>query len=138
MSDEQIFQFEIDVSEAEITRLKERVATARWPEAETPADWSQGVPLSYHREFCNYWANDYNWYATQERLNHFNQFKTNIDGLDIHFIHARSTNADARPIIITHGWPGSIVEFHKVIQPLTEPQKHGGMANEQAHNQPDE
>jgi pimeloyl-ACP methyl ester carboxylesterase len=130
---DKITDFKIDIPESEINSLRERLANARWPDGETPDDWSQGVPLSYHREFCDYWANQYDWYKTQARLNRFKQFKTNIDGLDIHFIHVRSSHSAARPIVITHGWPGSIVEFHKVIEPLTEPTAHGGKAEDAFH-----
>lgn len=133
MVTDKITQFEIDIPKAEINSLQERLVNARWPDGETPDDWSQGVPLSYHRDFCDYWANQYDWYETQARLNRFKQFKTNIDGLDIHFIHVRSSHAEAKPIVITHGWPGSIVEFHKVIEPLTEPLAHGGLAEDAFH-----
>ena len=130
---DKITEFKIDIPEAEISDLQGRILNARWPDGETPDDWSQGVPLSYHREFCDYWANEYDWYETQNRLNRFAQFKTRIDGLDIHFIHVRSHHEKARPIIITHGWPGSVVEFHKVIEPLTEPEKHGGKGSDAFH-----
>ena len=133
MVTDKITEFEIDIPKAEINSLQERLVNARWPDGETPDDWSQGVPLSYHRDFCDYWANQYDWYETQARLNRFKQFKTNIDGLDIHFIHVRSSHAEAKPIVITHGWPGSIVEFHKVIEPLTEPLAQGGIAEDAFH-----
>ena len=84
-------------------------------------DWSQGIPLSYTRELADYWANEYDWRSREAALNRFDQFVTEIDGLDIHFIHRRSPHEDAFPLVITHGWPGSIVEFHKVIEPLTNP-----------------
>ncbi|MCZ6502382.1 MAG: alpha/beta fold hydrolase [Gammaproteobacteria bacterium] len=125
--------FEIDIPKEDIDELRERLLRARYPEAETPDDWSQGVPLKYHREFCEYWASEYDWYATQARLNRFSQFKTNIEGLDIHFVHVKSKHDDARPIIITHGWPGSIVEFHKILEPLTDPLAHGGQAEDAFH-----
>ena len=125
--------FKLDVPKIEVENLQQRLKSARWPESETVDDWSQGVPLRYHREFCQYWASEYNWYDTQDRLNRFPQYKTAIDDLDIHFIHAKSSHEDATPIIITHGWPGSIVEFHKIIEPLTEPTKHGGDAADAYH-----
>ena len=87
--------------------------------AETVDDWNQGIPLAYTRELADYWANEYDWRAREAALNRFDQFTTEIDGLDIHFIHQRSSRDDAFPLLITHGWPGSIVEFHKVIEPLT-------------------
>jgi epoxide hydrolase len=116
----QINEFRIAVPDADLDDLKERLARTRWPEPECVDDWSQGIPLAYTRELANYWANDYDWRAREAALNRFDQFTTEIDGLDIHFIHQRATHDDAFPLVITHGWPGSIVEFHKVIEPLTE------------------
>ena len=115
----QINPFRISVPDADLADLKERLARTRWPEAECVDDWSQGIPLSYTRELADYWANEYDWRAREAALNRFDQFTTEIDGLDIHFIHQRSSDDDAFPLLITHGWPGSIVEFHKVIEPLT-------------------
>ena len=128
-----IRSFKLDIPRAEIEDLQQRLKTARWPEAETVEDWSQGVPLSYHREFCQYWANEYNWYDTQDRLNRFSQYQTAIRDLDIHFIHVKSSHENATPIVITHGWPGSIVEFHKIIEPLAEPTQYGGEADDACH-----
>ncbi len=122
----EVREFQIDIPEGEIVDLKNRLTNTRWPDAETPDDWSQGLPLAYHQAVCNYWATEYDWYQTQDKLNRFSQFKSAFDGMDIHFIHVRSKEANARPLIITHGWPGSIVEFHKVIEPLTDPVAHGG------------
>ena len=96
-------------------------------------DWSQGIPLDYTRELADYWANEYDWRSREAALNRFDQFTTEIDGLDIHFIHQRSPHEDAFPLVITHGWPGSIVEFHKVIEPLTNPTAHGGRAEDAFH-----
>ena len=115
----QINPFRISVPDADLADLRERLARTRWPEAECVDDWSQGIPLSYTRELADYWANEYDWRAREAALNRFDQFTTEIDGLDIHFIHQRSSDDDAFPLLITHGWPGSIVEFHKVIEPLT-------------------
>ena len=115
----QINPFRISVPDADLADLKDRLARIRWPEAECVDDWSQGIPLSYTRELADYWANEYDWRAREAALNRFDHFTTEIDGLDIHFIHQRSPNDDAFPLLITHGWPGSIVEFHKVIEPLT-------------------
>ena len=106
---------------------------ARWPEAETVADWSQGVPHGYLRELCGYWADGYDWRATEARLNALPQFRTEIDGLGIHFVHVRSPHPQALPLILTHGWPGSIVEFLKVIGPLTDPTADGGEAADAFH-----
>ena len=96
-------------------------------------DWSQGIPLTYTRELADYWHNGYDWRTREAALNRFDQFTTEIDGLDIHFIHQRSPRTDAFPLIITHGWPGSIVEFHKAIEPLTDPTNHGGRAEDAFH-----
>jgi pimeloyl-ACP methyl ester carboxylesterase len=115
----QINPFRISVSDADLIDLKERLVRTRWPEAECVDDWSQGIPLAYTRELADYWASEYDWRACEAALNRFDQFTTEIDGLDIHFIHHRSPHDDAFPLLITHGWPGSVVEFHKVIEPLT-------------------
>ncbi len=125
--------FRIDIPQADLDDLRDRLNNTRWAERETPEDWSQGVPLVYAKDFCSYWATGYDWRARETRLNTFDQFVTQIDGLDIHFIHARSPHAQARPIIITHGWPGSVVEFVKVIRPLTHPEEHGGKASDAFH-----
>lgn len=116
-----ITPFHLDVPEAELRDLRDRLARTRWPEAETVPDWSQGVPLAYLRELCTYWAEKYDWRATEARLGALPQFRTEIDGLGIHFLHVRSPHADALPLVLTHGWPGSVVEFLKVIEPLTNP-----------------
>jgi pimeloyl-ACP methyl ester carboxylesterase len=112
--------FRIEVPGAELLDLRERLERTRWPEAEPVDDWSQGVPLAYMQDLCEYWAHGYDWRATEARLNALPQFRAEIDGLGIHFIHLRSTNPDALPLILTHGWPGSIVEFSKVIEPLSD------------------
>ncbi len=96
-------------------------------------DWSQGIPLEYTRSLADYWANEYDWRSREAALNRFDQFTTEIDRLDIHFIHQRSPHEDALPVVFTHGWPGSIVEFHKVIEPLTNPTAHGGRAEDAFH-----
>lgn len=111
--------FRIAVPDADLDDLLLRLARTRWPEAECVDDWTQGIPLSYTRELADYWAHEYDWRAREAALNRFDQFTTEIDGLDIHFIHQRSPHPDAFPLLITHGWPGSVVEFHKVIEPLT-------------------
>jgi epoxide hydrolase len=129
----EIESFEVAVTEDELAGLQQRLRATRWPDAETPDDWSQGVPLAYAQEFCRYWAEEYDWTARQARLNNFKHFKTTLDGLPIHFIHAVSPEADARPIILTHGWPGSVVEFLKVIEPLRNPVAHGGRAQDAFH-----
>ena len=120
MTDE-IRPFRIDIPEGDLADLRDRLARTRWPEAETVDDWTQGIPLAYTRELCEYWADTYDWRATEARLNAHPQFLTEIDGLDIHFLHVRSPNPDALPLVITHGWPGSVVEFDKVIGPAGRP-----------------
>ncbi len=114
-----ITPFTIAVDDADLDDLRRRLERTRWPEAECVGDWSQGIPLAYTRELAHYWAHEYDWRARESALNRFDQFRTDIDGLDIHFIHQRSPHPDPFPLVITHGWPGSVVEFHKVIEPLT-------------------
>jgi pimeloyl-ACP methyl ester carboxylesterase len=128
-----IIPFRIEATEAELDDLKRRLEATRWPEPETVDDWSQGIPLSYVKEVCGYWTKVYDWRAREVRLNRFAQYKTEIDGLGIHFVHAQSPHAEALPLVITHGWPGSIVEFQKVIEPLTDPTAHGGAAADAFH-----
>ncbi|WGS18897.1 MULTISPECIES: epoxide hydrolase family protein [unclassified Bradyrhizobium] len=128
-----ISPFRIAVSDDVLDDLRTRLRRTRWPEAELVDDWSQGAPLQWIQDVCRYWAEDYDWRQREARLNRFSQFTTEIDGLDIHFIHVRSPHADARPLIITHGWPGSVVEFHKVIEPLTDPTAHGASAADAFH-----
>lgn len=118
--------FTIDIPEQSIADLQARLALTRFPEKETPDDWSQGVPLAYMRQVRDYWAERYDWRRAEARINAFAQFITAIDGLDIHFLHVRSPVSTARPLVLTHGWPGSIVEFLKVIGPLVDPAAHGG------------
>jgi len=128
-----IVPFTVDIPQAELDDLQARLARTRWPEAETVDDWSQGIPLSYSRELAEYWATDYDWRRFEKELNSWPQFKTEIDGIDIHFIHQRSQHENALPMIITHGWPGSVVEFHKIIDALTDPTSHGGRAEDAFH-----
>jgi pimeloyl-ACP methyl ester carboxylesterase len=120
-----VMPFRIQVSDAVLDDLRARLTQVRWPERETVDDWSQGVPLSYVQDLCRYWADGYDWPARQAYLNTFPQFRTDIDGLGVHFIHVRSPDPTALPLILTHGWPGSVVEFLKVIGPLTDPAAHG-------------
>jgi pimeloyl-ACP methyl ester carboxylesterase len=126
MSERSIIPFRIDVPDDDLEDLRERLRRTRWPEREPVDDWSQGIPLEYVKELCRYWVEDYDWRASEARLNGFPQFRTELDGLGIHFQHVRSPEPEALPLIITHGWPGSIVEFHKVIGPLSDPAAHGG------------
>lgn len=125
--------FRIAIDDAVLVDLRQRLRATRWPEPETVDDWSQGTPLAWLREVCAYWAESYDWRAREALLNRFSQFVTTIDELDVHFIHQRSPHPGARPLLITHGWPGSIVEFHKVIEPLVDPTAHGGSAADAFH-----
>jgi pimeloyl-ACP methyl ester carboxylesterase len=118
---QEIVPFRIEIAEAELADLRRRLRQTRWPEHETVAGWSQGVPLAYLRELCDYWADGYDWRATEARLNALPQFQTEIDGIRFVFAHVRSPNPGALPLILTHGWPGSVVEFMKVIGPLSNP-----------------
>lgn len=125
--------FRTAIPDEQLADLQRRVAGTRWPEPECVDDWSQGIPLAYTRELAAYWAGGYDWRAREAALNRFDHFTTEIDGLGIHFIHRRSPHADALPLIITHGWPGSVVEFQKVIGPLTDPTAFGGRAEDAFH-----
>ena len=118
--------FHINFPEAELTELRRRINATKWPERETVADASQGVQLATIQKLARYWATDYDWRKCEARLNALPHFITEIDGLDIHFIHVRSKHENALPLIVTHGWPGSIVEQLKIIDPLTNPTAHGG------------
>ncbi len=125
--------FKFDVPTAELDDLKKRLALTRWPERETPTDWSQGIPLAYTREVCEYWRTQYDWRRCEAVLNSYPQFITELAGLDFQFLHVRSPHPGAMPLIMTHGWPGSVVEFLKVIGPLTDPVAHGGEARDAFH-----
>jgi pimeloyl-ACP methyl ester carboxylesterase len=125
--------FRISIDDAILDDLRSRLRHTRWPEAELVDDWSQGIPLAWIRDICRYWAEDYDWRSREAQLNRFAQFKAEVDGLGIHFVHVRSPHPAAMPLIITHGWPGSIVEFTKVIEPLADPTAHGGDAADAFH-----
>jgi pimeloyl-ACP methyl ester carboxylesterase len=125
--------FTVDFSEAELTDLRKRINATRWPEQETVSDDSQGVPLAMVQELARYWGSDYDWSKCEARLNALPHFITEIDGLDIHFIHVRSPHEEALPLIVTHGWPGSIIEQLKIIEPLTDPTAHGASAADAFH-----
>ena len=125
--------FRVSVPEAELTELRRRINATRWPERETVTDASQGVQLATMQKLARYWATEYDWRACEARLNAVPQFITEIDGLDIHFIHVRSKHDNALPLIVTHGWPGSIVEQLKIIDPLTNPTAHGASASDAFH-----
>jgi pimeloyl-ACP methyl ester carboxylesterase len=122
--------FSIDVPEAALVDLRQRIADTQWPEKETVADESQGVPLATMQQLARYWATEYDWRKCEAKLKALPQFITEIDGLDIHFIHVRSKHENALPLIVNHGWPGSIIEQLKIIGPLTDPTAHGGSAED--------
>jgi len=122
--------FKVSIPEEALTEMRRRIAATQWPEKETVQDESQGVPLATMRELAQYWSTDYDWRKAEAKLNALPQFVTNIDGLDIHFIHARSKHPGAMPLIVSHGWPGSIIEQIKLIDPLTDPTKYGGRAED--------
>jgi pimeloyl-ACP methyl ester carboxylesterase len=128
-----ITSFRVEVDPSEITRLRQRLRLTRWPDKETVTDWSQGAPLANVQALVGHWRDEYDMGRLATRLNALPQFRTRIDGLGIHFIHVRSRHANATPIILTHGWPGSVVEFLKVIGPLTDPTAHGGHAEDAFH-----
>jgi pimeloyl-ACP methyl ester carboxylesterase len=125
--------FDVYFPEAELTELRKRINATRWPERETVADASQGVQLATIQKLARYWGTEYDWRPCEARLNALPQFITEIDGLDIHFIHVRSKHDKALPLIVTHGWPGSVVEQLKIVDPLTNPTAHGGSASDAFH-----
>ncbi len=128
-----IHPFTLNIPEADLDDLRQRIDRARWPEAELVDDWSQGAKLANVRALVEHWRHHYDWRACEARLNALGQFKTEIDGLNIHFLHIRSKEPNALPLIITHGWPGSVLEFMKIIGPLTDPVAHGGKAEDAFH-----
>jgi pimeloyl-ACP methyl ester carboxylesterase len=125
--------FRVNVPEAELTELRRRINATRWPERELVTDVSQGVQLATMQKLARYWTTDYDWRKVEAKLNALPQFITNIDGLDIHFIHVRSKHENALPLIVTHGWPGSMIEQLKIIDPLTNPTAHGASASDAFH-----
>ena len=125
--------FHVDVPEAELTEMRRRIQATRWPERETVADASQGVQLATMQKLAHYWATDYDWRKIEAKLKALPQFVTEIDGLDIHFVHVRSKHENALPLIVTHGWPGSVIEQMKIIGPLTDPTAHGASASDAFH-----
>lgn len=125
--------FRIEVADNTLADLQDRLSRTRFPEQLPDAEWDYGTELEYLQELVNYWLHEYNWRASEERMNSFDQFVTEIDGTQIHFLHVRSPEAEALPLLLTHGWPGSFVEFLDVIGPLTDPVNHGGNANDAFH-----
>lgn len=125
--------FKVEVPDHQIVDLKQRLANSRLPEKESVGDWSQGIPLRLVRELTEYWLGEYDWRRCENKLNSYPQFLANIDGLDIHFLHIESPEENARPLLMTHGWPGSVIEFLEVIEPLTNPVAHGGKPEDAYH-----
>jgi pimeloyl-ACP methyl ester carboxylesterase len=125
--------FHLHVEQEALDDLARRLVATRWPERETVDDWSQGVPLAQVQALCRYWQEHYDWRRCEAWLNGIGQYKTDLNGLSIHFLHKRSPEPDALPLLITHGWPGSVIEFHKIIGPLTDPVAHGGRAEDAFH-----
>src|SRR5437867_3545596 len=123
--DNAIRPFRFNVPDAELVELRRRINATIWPERETVMDDSQGVQLATMQKLARYWATDYDWRKCEAKLNTLPHFVTEIDGLDIHFIHVRSKHDDALPLIVTHGWPGSVIEQLKIVEPLTDPTAHG-------------
>src|SRR5204863_4469038 len=128
MTQLEIRPFRVDIPEAALVDLRRRIAATRWPEREVVTDQSQGVQLATIQNLARYWQNEYDWRKAEAKLNALPQFVTNIDGVDIHFIQVRSKEKNALPVLITHGWPGSVFEFLGTIGPLTDPAAHGGTA----------
>src|SRR5580765_9018576 len=126
----EIRPFHVEVPEEQIDDLRRRIGQTRWPTKELVADRSQGVQLATLRALARYWETDYDWRKAEAKLNALLQFKTEIDGVDIHFIHVRSQHEEALPLIMTHGWPGSVIELLETIGPLTDPTAHGGAAED--------
>lgn len=129
----EIRPFKIAIPDDELSLLNNKLTQIRWPEKEPVADWSQGMPLSYLQQICEYWLTQYDWRRCEAAINQHPQFITEIDGLDFHFLHIRSPHEDAMPLVMTHGWPGSIIEFMQVIKPLTDPESAGGNRQDAFH-----
>ena len=128
-----ICKFKISVDDSLLTDLRRRLATTRWPDQIEKTGWEYGVNVDHMKELIEYWRKEYDWREHERSLNEIPQFKTRIDGIDLHFLHARSPHADALPLVLVHGWPGSVYEFYKIIPMLTEPEKHGGRAEDAFH-----
>src|ERR1700682_5999933 len=132
-ADRMIRPFRIDVPEEELDDLRDRLSRTRWPDALPDLGWSRGVPLDYVKELAEYWRTKFDWRKQEARLNEFPQFTTEIDGAKVHFLHVRSPEPAALPLVLTHGWPGSVAEFVNVIGPLTNPRAHGGNGADAFH-----
>jgi pimeloyl-ACP methyl ester carboxylesterase len=130
---ETVSAFTLAIPDAQLADLRQRLARTRWPERETVGDWSQGAPLDRVRALCEHWAGGYDWRRCEAMLNRLGQYRTTVDDLGIHLLHVRSPEPNALPLLLTHGWPGSVIEFHKVIGPLTNPAAHGGNPHDAFH-----
>jgi len=133
MTNDKITPFDLRIPESELANLRAKLDLTRWPDAEYGEAWSQGVPLDRAKALVHYWRREYDWRRCEAMLNRLGQYRTPVEGVGIHFLHVRSPHAGALPLIMTHGWPGSVIEFHKVIGPLTEPEKFGGSAADAFH-----
>jgi microsomal epoxide hydrolase len=133
ITNDQIVPFRLEIPQAELDDLHRRIAGTRWPEETASTGWALGPPLAYLRELASYWRETYDWRAVEARINSFGQFRTEIDGARVHFLHVRSTSPHAVPLVLTHGWPGSVVEYLDLIGPLTDPEAHGGSAEDAFH-----
>ncbi|MFF3564791.1 epoxide hydrolase family protein [Streptomyces sp. NPDC002574] len=133
LTDDSIHPFRVDIPQGDLDDLHERLDRTRWPDELPGVGWAYGVPRDYLRELARYWRHEYDWRAAEARLNEWPQFTTTIDGADVHFAHIRSPEPDATPLLMTHGWPGSIVEFTEVAGPLTDPRAHGGDPRDAFH-----
>jgi microsomal epoxide hydrolase len=133
MTSTDISAFRVDIPQAELDDLRRRLDTTRWPDELPDAGWDYGIPLAYLKELATYWRDSYDWRVHESRLNEFPQYTTTIDGQNVHFLHVRSAEENATPLIVTHGWPGSVVEFLDIIGPLTDPVAHGGRAEDAFH-----
>lgn len=131
--DQSILPFRVDIDDSQLDKLRQRLAFTRFPDAETVEDWSQGMPLSYAQELVRYWQTDYDWRRAEVDVNQWPHFTTDINGLNVHFVHVRSRHTGARPLILTHGWPGSFLEYLSLIPGLTDPTQHGGTADQACH-----
>lgn len=128
-----ISPFRLEIPQSTLDDLQLRLSLTRWPDKETVTDWSQGVPLAAIQELCEYWQTKYDWRRCEKLLNSYPQFTTTIDGIEVYFLHIRSKHEDALPMLVTHGWPGSVLEFRDVIDKLVDPEAHGGFAKDAFH-----
>jgi epoxide hydrolase len=131
--DAAIRPFKIDIPETKLEDLRDRIARTRWPEELPNTDWEYGVPVAYLKGLAEYWRTSFDWRAQEARLNGYSQFTTSIDGQNVHFLHVRSPEVGALPLVLTHGWPGSVAEFLRVIEPLRDPRAHAGDAADAFH-----